>query len=163
MNIIEQRIWDYLDGNCDAQESKDVARLVETDAEYRQMYMELKNLHQDLASLDLDHPSMSFERNVMEQISPLPVPGSIRSLVDKRIIYGIASFFIISILALLTLVVFQVNWSEPGSQSLPDIQMPTLVYSEYLSSTYLRIFLFVDVILGLYILDAVMRKRMLPK
>ena len=163
MNIIEQRIWDYLDGTCDEQESKEVARLVETDPIYRDMYAALKNLNQDLVKNDLDQPSMSFGRNVMDQISLLPAPGSIRSMVDKRIIYSIASFFIISILALLTLVFFQVNWAKPVADTLPDLQILTLNYSSYFKSTYLRIFLFVDLILGLYILDSLMRKKLLTK
>lgn len=163
MNIIEQRIWDYLDGTCDEQESKDIARLLEVDPEYQQMYSELKSLNEDMVKMDLDQPSMAFARNVMERISPLPVPGSIRSLVDKRIIYGIASFFIISILALLTVVFFQIDWAKPVANSLPDLQIPAVNYSTYLNSTYLRIFLFADLILGLYILDSLMRKKMSTK
>lgn len=163
MKIVEQQIWDYLDGTCDEQESKEIARLIEADPAYKAVYSDLKNLHQDLGKIELDQPSMAFTRNVMDKISAMPVPGVIRSLTDKRIIYGIGAFFLISILVLLTMVFYQVDWTKPAAEVLPDLRVPTVDYSSYINGTYLRIFLFADLILGLYILDSLMRKKMISK
>ena len=163
MNMIEQQIWDYLDGICSEHERKKIALLIETDPEYRVVYADLKNLHRDLGQMELDEPSMSFTRNVMDQVTPLPVPGSIRSLIDKRIIYGIAGFFLLSIVLLLTLVFSQIDWSQQASAALPEFKMPQVNYRSLMDSTYLRMFFFADLILGLYILDSVMRKKLLSK
>ena len=162
MNIIEQRIWDYLDGTCSEQESKSTADLIDTDPVYRSTYSELKVLHEELGKIDLDEPSMGFTRNVMEKIAALPVAGPIKSLIDKRIIYGIGAFFLVSILVLLTLVFLQVDWAKPVTAAIP-LNVPRIDYSSYINSTYMRIFLFADMVLGLYILDTMLRKKMLTK
>ena len=163
MNIIEQRIWDYLDGTCNEQERKKIEHLLATDCAYQRTYSDLENLHQDLAKIELDEPSMSFTRNVMGQIASTPVPGSVKSLVDKRIIYGIAAFFLISIVALLAMVFKQIDWVQPVSDALPEYRFPEVDYSFYLNSTYLRLFFFADIILGLYLLDGLLRKKMLSE
>ena len=162
MNIMEQQIWDYLDGSCSEQERKSIAVLIETDPVYRSTYSELKVLHEELGVIDLDEPSMGFTRNVMERISAMPVAGSIKSLIDKRIIYGIAAFFLLSILVLLALVFSQVDWARPVTAALP-LDLPRLDYTSYINSTYMQIFFLADIVLGLYILDTVLRKRMLSK
>ena len=162
MNIMEQRIWDYLDGTCNEQESKGIADLIDTDPVYRLTYSEIKVLHEELEKIDLDEPSMGFTRNVMEKIAAMPVAGSIKSLIDKRIIYGIGVFFLVSILVLLALVFSQVDWAKPVTAAVP-LNVPRLDYLSNINSTYMQIFLFADIVLGLYILDIVLRKKMLSK
>jgi anti-sigma factor RsiW len=163
MNIMEQQIWDYLDGTCSEQERKKIAQLIETDPAYQMAYADLEKLHRDLSGMELDEPSMSFTRNVMDQVKSLPVPGSIRSLIDKRIVYGIGGFFIFSIMLLLTSVFSQIDWSQPARSALPELKVPQLDYTSLAGSTYLRVFFFADLVLGLYILDSVMRKKLLSK
>jgi len=161
--MIEQRIWDYLDETCNEQERKRIEYLVATDSEYRAAYLELEHLHQDLSKIDLDEPSMSFTRNVMGQIESMPVPGSVKSLVDKRIIFGIAAFFLVSIVALLAMVFKQIDWVQPVTDVLPQYKLPDVDYSFYINSIYLRLFFFADIILGLYLLDGLLRKKMLSE
>ena len=161
MNIMEQHIWDYLDGTCNQQEKEKIAHLIETDQAYRSLYAELKALHGDLANIELEEPSMSFTRNVMDRVAVTPAPGSIRSLVDKRIIYSIAAFFVLSLLVILAITVDLIDWSQPASTALPDYEIPKVNYLSFLDGTLFRIFLFADLILGLYFLDSLMRKRLL--
>lgn len=164
MNIIEQRIWDYLDGTCNPQERKAIEHLIETDPLYAQSFRELKLLNEDLsAGVELDEPSMSFTRNVMEKIALEPVPGSIKSLIDKRIIYGIAAFFVVTIAALLVVLLSQVDWAQPVKSSIPQYKVPEVDFSQYFNSTFLKTFFFADIVLGLYMLDSVLRKRMFSK
>lgn len=160
MNIMEQQIWDYLDGSCSLAEKRKIDGLIALDSDYRDLYAEIKEVHDLMCSMELDEPSMSFTRNVMDSVSALPVAPPIRTVTDKRIIYGIAAFFLFSIVALLALVFTQINWALPAAEVLPEYAVPRLDYSGFLSGTYLQIFLFADVILGLYILDSVMRKKM---
>lgn len=161
--MIEQRIWDYLDGTCNEQERQKIEHLLATDFQYQTAYAELENLHKDLASIELDEPSMGFTRNVMSQVESMPIPGSVKSLVDKRIIYGIAAFFLVSIVALLAMVFKQINWIQPVTDALPDYKLPEVNYSFYFNSTYLRLFFFADIVLGLYLLDGLLRKKMLSE
>lgn len=163
MNIMEQRIWDYLDGTCNEQERKRTEQLLATDSAYQAAYAELENLHQDLAKIELDEPSMSFTRNVMDQVASMPVPGSVKSLVDKRIIYGIAAFFLVSIRVLLIMIFKQIDWVQPVRVALPEYKLPEVDYSFYLNSTYLRLFFFADIVLGLYLLDGMLRKKVLSE
>jgi hypothetical protein len=162
MNIMEQQIWDYLDGNCSLQESKRIDHLILIDPVYRSLYAELRAFHDQVSIMDLDEPSMGFTRNVMDKIAAGPAPVSIRTLVDKRIIYGIAAFFLVSILALLALVFVQIDWSKTVTDA-PQLKLPRVDYSSYFNGTYLQVFFVIDLILGLYILDSVMRKRMLSR
>jgi len=161
MNLIEQQVWDYLDGTCTGQEHKKIEYLINNDQAYRSIYAELKSLHFDLSKIELDEPSMSFTRNVMDKVAGSPVPGSIRSLVDKRIIYSIAAFFAISMIAMLAVTLSQIDWTQPASTALPEYEIPKVNYLSIMDGTFFRIFLFADLILGLYFLDSIMRKSML--
>ena len=163
MNIMEQQIWDYLDGNCSLEERKKIGELIIIDPVYQALYAELKGLHEEIGTMELDEPSMGFTRNVMDKVAALPVTSSARSLIDKRIIYGIAGFFLLSIVALLAMVFTQIDWTKPVSEVLPEYNAPKLDFSSYVNGPYLQIFFFADVILGLYIVDSVMRKKMLNR
>ena len=158
-NIIEQRIWDYLDGTCNLQERKEVEQLIETDPVYRAAYEDLQILNQNISTIDLDEPSMGFTRDLMEKIKLEPIPGSIKSLIDKRIIYGIAGFFMVTIMALLGVLLFQIDWTQPATGVLTNYKMPSLDFSKYMNATVLNSFLFADTILGLYVLDSFLRKK----
>ena len=161
MNMMEQQIWDYLDGTITGNEREKIAELIKTDLVYKNSFAELLALHQQLGSLELDEPSMSFTRNVMEKVAAAPLP--IKSVTDKRIIYGIAAFFLLSILTLLGLVFSQVDWVKPVTGMLPNTQIPEIDFSSYVNVTILRAFFFVDLILVLYILDSVMREQMFSR
>lgn len=50
--------------------------------------------------MELDEPSMSFTRNVMEAVALQPAPVSLKTKVDNQIIFSIAAFFVLSILAM---------------------------------------------------------------
>jgi len=161
MNIVEQHVWEYLDGTCSEQDHKKIEHLIENDPVYKAAYAELQVLHLDLSQIDLEEPSMSFTRNVMEKVAAAPAPGSIRSLVDKRIIYSIAAFFALSMMMMLVFALSQIDWSQPASSVLPEYEIPKVNYLSFMDGTFFRMFLFADLILGLYFLDSIMRKRML--
>ncbi len=158
-NIIEQRIWDYLDGTCTGPERDLTQHLIETDADYRAVYEEIKIINLEILSSELEEPSMSFTRNLMEKIQAEPVPGSVRSLIDKRIIFGIGGFFLVSIAVLLGVLFYQLDWSQPGDSTMPQYRIPLMDISEYFNSTVLNVFYFADIIFGLYLLDGFLRNK----
>ncbi len=159
--MIEKRIWEYIDGSCSLQDAKDVAGLIQTDPEYAALYQELTALNESMEGFELDEPSMSFNRNLMEKISAEPVPGSLKSLIDKRIINGIAGFFLVTIFALVLIAILKIDWSGAYTLSITGsstLKLPNLNLSSSTSNVLLTGLYFFDAILGLYLLDMWLRR-----
>jgi magnesium-transporting ATPase (P-type) len=163
MNNLEQRIWNYLDGTGTDKEREFTKQLIGSDPEFRAMYEELRSIHLTVSSLDLDVPSMSFNRNVMEKIQMEPLPGSIKSLIDKRVIYGITAFFLITITALLFLLFYQTDWTQQSRMYMPEYKLPEFDTSNYVNSTTINILFFADLIVALYLFDGFLSKRKSPR
>ncbi len=163
MNLIEQRIWDYLDGTDKAQQRELTEQLIISDPLYRQVYDECKSFNSLVSAIDQEEPSMGFSRNVMERINLEPAHASIKSLIDRRIIFGIAGFFLLTITALLGVLFYQIDWSQTTGFKMPEFTMAAIDSSKYLNSTYINIFFFVDIIIGLYLFDGFLRKRLRSK
>lgn len=160
MNTIEQRICDYLDNACTVQERKAIEALIATDPAYRSVYDELIAVNGYFSKMELDEPSMGFTRNLMEKLRTEPVPGSLKQLIDKRIIYAIAGFFLLTILVLLLMMFSQVNWAAPLNPDLQAYSLPDVNIGSYINNTMINCFFFIDVILGLYVLDGLLRKKL---
>jgi len=163
MNTIEEKLWNYIDGTCSDEEKKAIDILIAQDEVYRRKYEELLVLNQEFSKMELDEPPMAFTYNVMEAIRAEHAQQPLKAGIDKRIIKGISGFFIISILllviyALSTVRLGPVNISVhlPDSLKLPDIK-------NYLSKPVLEGFVFFDVVLGLFLFDAYLRKRSVSK
>ncbi len=163
MNNLEERIWDYLDGTGTEEEREFTKLLIGSDSEFRALYEELRSIHLTVSSLDLDVPSMSFNRNVMEKIQMEPLPGSIKSLIDKRVIYGITAFFLITITALLGLLFYQTDWTQQSRMYMPEYKLPEFDTSNYVNSTTINILFFADIIIALYLFDGFLSKRHGPR
>jgi len=163
MNIAEQKIWDYLDGKLSSQEKLLIEDLIETDPFYKTAFEELKSLNDDLALLELDEPSMSFNRNVMEKVAFEPVPGSIKSLIDKRIVNGISAFFLLTIVSLLLILFLVIDWSSLPRATGNQLDLLEFNYSGLWSSTVINTFFFIDVILAILFIDGFVRKRIASK
>jgi hypothetical protein len=160
MNTIEQQLWDYIDGNLDEFSKKAIEEKIESTAEIKAQFEELLKLNSVFNALDLDEPSMSFTRNVMESIALAPAPVAMKTKVDIKIIYGIAGFFIISLLSLFGYVLYNSNLNTPKfgfntnfNFNLDQYITPTVIYS----------FLFFDLVIGLVFLDQFLRKKVAQK
>ena len=162
MNNIEKEVWSYLDGTCTPQERIRIERCIIEDPAYTAMYEELVDLDLQLTKLDFEEPSMSFTRNVMDSIHGLPAPGSLRSIIDKRIIYGIAAFFGLTFIVLFGVLVYSTDWSESSSLQL-NYKLPDIKLTGILNSSYINLFYFAYLVLALYFLDVFLRKRLLSK
>jgi hypothetical protein len=81
------------------------ACLLQQDEVYRKKYNELLQLNSEFAAMELDEPSMAFSYNVMETIRTEHAKQPLKAAVDKRIILGIASFFVLTLSVLLHLYV----------------------------------------------------------
>lgn len=156
MNAIEQQLWDYIDGNLHEAAKKAVEEKIESDSEIKSQYEDLLKLNSVFAGLDLDEPSMSFTRNVMESVASVPAPVALKTQVDKRIIYSIGGFFVVSLLALFGYVLYNSNISLPKFDFDANLNFNL---DKYITPTVLYSFLFVDLVIGLVFLDQFLRKR----
>jgi hypothetical protein len=103
---------------------------------------------------------MSFTRNVMESVALVPAPVAMKTKVDKKIIYGISGFFVISLLALFGYVLYNSNLSMPSFDLNVNFDFNL---DKYITSTTVYSFLFVDLVIGLIFLDQFLRKKVAQK
>jgi hypothetical protein len=164
MNSIEEKLWNYIDGSCTPDEQKAIAMLIEQDEVYRKKYNELLQLNSEFAAMELDEPSMAFSYNVMETIRTEHAKRPLKAAVDKRIILGIASFFILTLSAIVIYMFSSVNWSAGSSVQIPEqlnIQVPHV--NTFFTGPVVKAFLFFDLVVGLFLLDYYLRRKTIAK
>ncbi len=159
MNNIEEKLWNYIDGNCTPAEQKTIIELLESDENYRLKYQELLKLNDEFAHIELDEPPMAFTYHVMEAVRAEHASQPLKSTVNKRIINAIAIFFIASITLMLVFTFSNINLSEVSKPvTVPaDFKMPAL--SNYLTRPIIQGFVFFDVVLALFLFDAYLRRK----
>jgi len=157
---MEERLWSYLDGGCSGEERLFIEQLIATSQEWKYKYQELQEL-QDLLNhrLELDEPSMRFTQNIMEAISKHQIAPAARSYFNKRIIWGIAGFFICTIIGFLIAGLAQINWSAGSTDTLTGINFSKIDFSKFYNSTFATVFMMVNVVLGLVLLDMYLRRK----
>jgi hypothetical protein len=162
MNSIEEKLWNYIDGNSSPEEQQAINLLIEQDEVYRKKYHELLVLNAEFAAIELDEPPMAFTYNVMETIRNEYAQAPLKARANQNIIKGIGLFFVLMISALLIFALVNINWSAGASTAAPvKFNMPN--FSHYLTSPLMQGFWFFDVVLALYIFDTYLRKKGLTK
>lgn len=151
---IEETLWNYIDGTMEDQQLLFVEELIRSNQEWRLKYAELMEVHQLLQDdVDLEQPSMRFTQNVMEEISRLYITPATRNYINKNVIWGIGIFFLTTIAGLLIYGLGQIDWSQPSSGSVPDVSTPAIDWSRMFSGTYVNVFIMINIVLGLMLLD----------
>jgi hypothetical protein len=91
----------------------------------------------------------------MEEIGKHYIAPAAKSYINKKIVWGIAAFFILSIIGFLIYGFGQINWSQSGGNSsfIDKINFSKFDLSKWISSPYTTIFMMVNVVLGLVCLD----------
>jgi hypothetical protein len=157
---IEERLWDFIDGTCNAEEKTFIEQLIASNAEWKAKYKELLEVHQLMGSIDLDEPSLRFTRNVMEEIGKFQIAPAAKSYINKRVIWGIGAFFLLSIAGFLIYGFGQVNWTTASGDAdalLPDITKVN--FKGFFNNTYTTVFMMVNAVLGLALLDMYLGKK----
>ena len=149
---MEERLWNYIDGTSDAGEKSVIEKLLESNAEWKAKYRELLEVNSMLQSSELEEPSMRFTKNVMEGIAKLHIAPAAKTYINKRIIWGIAIFFIVLIVGFLTYGFGQIDWAEKGNTSSP-VDFSKIDISKFFNNTYINIFMMLNVVLGLFFVD----------
>ncbi|HWJ25783.1 MAG TPA: hypothetical protein VNS32_04520 [Flavisolibacter sp.] len=150
---MEMRIWDYIDGNLSVEEKSFVENLVQTNQAWREKHAELLQVHtlmQD--SLELEAPSMSFTRNVMEEISRLQITPASKKYLNKKIIWGLGGFFLLTLLGFFVYAFSQATWTSDSTSVLP-FNLESMNYGKLVNSAYTNVFLMINTVLGLMLLD----------
>jgi len=159
MITIEEEIWDYIDGNSNAEQRLVVETKIASDPVYRSLYEELLEINTQMTGLELEEPSMSFTRNVMEQVKLEIAPVSLKTKVDKRIIYSISAFFICAMLGIVGYIIANSNFTFQSFKFGSLLSSGQLDFSKYVTPTFIKVFLFVDLLLAFAYLDSFLRRK----
>ena len=144
---MEVRLWEYIDGSV-------------PDGAWHAKYSELLEVHQMLDLTELEQPSLRFTKNVMEEIAKYNIAPATKNYINNKIIWSIGLFFIIVIAGLLVYGFGQVDWSTGSSNSNPvGIDFSAVDYSPILSNTFVNIFMGLNMVLGLMLLDRFLAKK----
>ncbi len=151
---MEERLWNLIDGTATPEEKQGMEELIATNAAWKSRYHELLGLNELLQSSELHEPSMRFTKNVMEEIGKLQIAPATRNYINKRIVWGIGIFFITLIIGFIVYSIGQIDWSTSGSSEtkLP-VELDKIDYSRIFNNSFVNIFMMVNVVLGLFLLD----------
>ena len=155
---MEQQIWAYIDGVCSTDERNRIDKLLKINLDWKNKYRELLDVHQLLSDSETEQPSLRFTKNVMEEIARSQIAPATKNYINKKIIWGIAAFFIILIGGFLVYGFGQVNWSETGNTNLP-IELDKVDYSRFFNNNVVNVFMMINVVLGLFLLDRFLANR----
>ncbi len=156
---MEEQLWNYIDGTVSEEEKSFIAQLVATNAEWKDKYRELLEVHDLLNNnLELDEPSMRFTQNVMDEIGKFQIAPAAKNYINKKIIWGIGLFFITMIVGFFVYGFGQVNWTAPGSNTYA-IDFSQIDWSKFFNNTYTNIFMMINAVLGLMLLDMYLGKK----
>jgi hypothetical protein len=160
---MEARLWAYIDGI--SEETSVIEKLVAENREWKEKYAELLEVHQLMAVTELEEPSLRFTKNVMEEIARFQIAPATKQYINQKIIWGIAFFFVTMIIGFLGYGIAQIDWSEAGSTSSPiGVDLGAVDYSKMFNNTLMNMFMMLNIILGLFLLDRYLnlkRKRLM--
>jgi hypothetical protein len=163
MNIpqnIEEKLWNYIDGTMEKTEVDFIEELLRSNQESKSKYAELMEVHQLMQdSIDLEHPSLRFTQNVMEEISKLYITPATRNYINKNVIWGIGIFFLTTIIGLLAYGIGQIDWSRPESENMSQFNLDKVNWMQMFSGTYVNAFIMVNIVLGLMLLDMYLTRK----
>lgn len=155
---MEERLWDYIDGHSNTEEIMAIEALIKSDDTWRRAYGKMTALNEALQSTELEQPSMRFTKNIMERIASLKITPKAITYINKKIIWSIGGFIMLIMASVLIYAFTQVDWNTGGKTSLPF--NPGNIHVENLfNSTYLYIFMMINTVLGLMLLDKYLQRK----
>ena len=157
---IEVKLWEYIDGMVEPSERSAIEQLIAENAEWRAKYLELLDLHQSINLVELEEPSLRFTRNVMDEIAKHQIAPATREYINQKIIWGIAAFFITVIVSFVIYGLAQIDWSAGNSDgTIGGVDFRQVDYSRMFSNTFVNIFMMLNIVLGLMLLDRYLADR----
>jgi len=152
----EEQLWNYIDGFCTLEERAEIEKKLGTNQSLADLYKQLLAVNEQLNThLEIDEPSMSFTRNVMEQVQHEIAPVALKTKIDRRIIYAIGGFFAVMLIGILVYAF---------ATATPDftLKAPTVRFdlNIEISPAVLWTALFANAVLLLIYLDSYLRRGM---
>jgi len=143
----EQMIWEYIDGSCDEPTKVQVQQKLNTDVQWQNMYSELLSLHKSIRTdMEAEQPSLRFTKNVMEKTAAEAIVNQSKSYFNPTIIQSISFVLIASIIFLLAYAFSTANWNETTAM-------------KYYNSSTLHAFLWINIVLGLVLIDRIFNRN----
>lgn len=155
---IEKQLWDYIDGLSSNEERTSTEKMLQSNLDWKNKYHELIEVKQLLKSSELEQPSLRFTKNVMEEIAKLHIAPATKNYINKRIIWGIGSFFITLIVGFLIYGFAQIDWNFKDS-SKPIVDFSRVNYGKIFNNNLVNVFMMMNVVLGLVLLDRVLANK----
>ena len=159
---MEQRIWDYIDGNSHHAEKAAVSQLLSENPVWQHKYEELVSIHAMLQKEELEVPPLRFTKNVMEEIAQYQVAPATKSYINKNVFRGIMAFFLAMLTGLIIYLIGDMHWADHASNNLVpafSLNADKFDVSKVLSNTWVNIFIGINVILALILLDKYMEEK----
>lgn len=150
--IMEQQLWEYIDGFSSPVEKSRIEQLIASHQEWKEKYQELLETQQWIKSVEIEEPSMRFTKNVMEEIARHQIAPAAGKYINKKIIWGIAAFFITLIVAFTIYAIAQIDWTDSGNSNL-SVNMDKVDLSKIFNNTFVNVFMMANAVLGLMLLD----------
>lgn len=158
MNI-EEKLWNYIDGRCTAEEQQAIESLIASDEAVRLKYQQLVAFNADIGAIELDEPPMAFTYHVMEAIRTEQAQKPLKAAINKRIILGIALFFGITILALLVYTFANVKLTPADIKTTLPVSFKLPEPQNFFTKPVINGFVFFDVVAALFFFDAWLRRK----
>lgn len=149
---MEERLWSFIDGSVSTEEKTVIEKLLDSDTAWKARYQELLEVNELLRSSKLDAPSMRFTKNVMEEIAKLHIAPATKTYINKKIIWGIGIFFIALFVGFL-IYGFGQTGVTTGEESIVSKNLNKLDFSKFFSNTWVNVFMMINVVIGLFLLD----------
>ncbi|MFD0751190.1 hypothetical protein ACFQZS_13650 [Mucilaginibacter calamicampi] len=154
---MEERLWNYIDGTCSPDERDAITSLIGQDENWQKAHQEMLQFNTEITAITPDEPSMAFGYNVMEEVRHLEASKPLKTTINKYIINGIAAFFALSIIIILIFLLKDSMQSSGTTTTDVNTMFPDM--SALMSSSVIKVFFYVDVMLLLFFGDAFLRRK----
>ena len=157
---IEMQLWEYIDGTGNVADMQRISVLIERDPVWQQKYEALQALHTSISNdMEMEQPSMRFGQNVMDAIAAQHIAPATKIYINKSIIRGIAALFILMLTVFFGIACATVYKGGGTSDVLSQLSFSKMNLGKYLNSTTINMILAVNVVIGLVLLDTMLRRR----
>jgi hypothetical protein len=147
---IEEQLWRYIDNSCNEAECERMEKNIATDAMWQSTYQKLLSIHHQLQAVTLEHPSMRFTKNTMEQIADLTIAPKINYTVNNKVIKAALAASLMLLVVFFAYVIIAADWTTSAAtyDFIDKINIPAVMYSA----------LFIIVILLLILIDTSLQR-----
>ena len=151
----EMLLWSFIDGIATEEEQQKVMQFIDSNVLWKTKYEAVLEVNEHFFSMDTHQPSMRFTKNVMDQVAQYSVAPSARTYVNKNIFRTIGSLFVALTIGCLIIVLKNIDWHMPSSNSLGTKTPIDVQHISHIASgnTIVYSLLFLNIIFGFYFLD----------